>query len=408
MRLGAVLLAVSCLAAAAVLPGLALAQEEHHHAEGPANPMVKQALLFLDAAGGLSPTAVQNTSVPAGPSSPDGASTPVSWTITATKHTKLDSSVFVDIFATVNAPTIVAGGPDGAAFLVQLTLNGEPVEGASSAQRLDSGVLRPGDTPRIKLFIPQPQGFELNPGDELGVLVRYYGVNLADHEAVSYNVGGEQGSRIGFRLRMADLAQLDIPKEVGSWPVAPLEGFDFDAAARKNPGAKVATLRAHQYGFGGAPVTVKNGTQVILQMLVDETLSTSGEGHEGHGHDAGNASWDQNIVTALHGFSLAALDGKLQTVLFDGLVVTMTFDADKPGNYTFFCTVYCGTGHGGMLDRLTIEGVAGPLGADGEPLQNNTTTLGPQEAGNKTPGVALPLLAAGAVAAALLARRRKA
>lgn len=409
MRLGPVLLAALCLTAAALLPGMAFAAGDHseHGAEGPANPMVKQVLLFLAPDGVLAPAAVANATVPAGAATPDGASAPVAWSIKATKHTKLDSSVFVDVFARADAPSLVAGGPDGAAFLVQLIHNGQPVEGAASGQKIGSSLLTPGSEMRIKLFIPQVD-LELMPGDDLGVQLSYFGVNVADHESVSYLLGGETGSRIGFRLRMASLAELDLPKEVGSWPVAPLEGFDFQAAAKKDPAAKVATLRAYQFGFNGAPVVVKNNTKVVLHLLVDESLAANPD-HSGHGHAGAEPSWDQNVVSALHGFSLGSLDPKLQTVLFDGLVVTMTFQADKPGNHTFLCTVFCGPGHGGMVNRLEVQGeVPAATDANGQPLESTQTNLGPQGETKPTPSPAVPLVAAALALVALAARRRKA
>jgi hypothetical protein len=402
MRPGPVLLLAVTLTATAILPGMALAQEDHsaHGDEGPANPMVKQVLLYLQGDGTLAPTPAEAGTVPAGAALPDGSTQPVLWEIEATKNTLLDSSVFVDLYARATRPSLVAGGPEGAAFRIQLAHNGEPVEGAESDQRLPSTLLT-GQEPepvRLKLFLPQVE-LALAAGDKLGLMVSYFGLNPQDQPAIEYLVGGDAGSQMGLRLRMASLAELGLPAEVGPWPVAPMEDFDLDAAQKREPAAKVFTLRAFQFGYRAspAPLSVPNGSKVILQLLVDETLSTAGEGHAGHGHDA-NASWDQNLATPLHGFSLAQLDPRLSTVLFDGLVVTMSFTADKPGNYTFFCTVVCGTGHGGMLDRLTVEGAAPP-----------PQTVDGQTQGNParpTPGFEL-VLALGAVGLAVLARRRR-
>jgi hypothetical protein len=410
MRPGPVLLISLTLVAAALLPGMALAAGDHagHGSDGPANPMVKSLVLYLDGAGGLGVAPAGNAEVPAGPAMPTGESAPVAWIVEATHNTLLDSSVFVEVFAKVTAPTVVAGGPEGAAFLVQLLHNGEPVEGASSLQKVASGVLTPSEENlQIRLFIPQVD-LALAPGDTIGVAISYYGLNTEALPAIAYVVGGDQGSRIGFRLRMASLSELSIPKEAGPWAIAPLEGFDFAAAAKKSPDAKVFTLKAFQFGFHGAPIVVPNGTQVILQLTIDETLSTAGEGHEAHAHGDTNASWDQNIVAPLHGFSLQSYDPALSTVLFDGLVTTLTFHAERPGNYTFMCTVFCGSGHGTMLDRLTIEGPVGNVtGADGQPLEQtqNEQSLGPDKA---TPGPSALAGLAGIAAVALAARRRKA
>lgn len=346
------------LLAAALLPGLVHAAEGHggHGAEGPATPMVKSVTLFLDGAGALVTAPAAAGAVPAAPANVNGESAPTAWEIAATKRTIIDSSIYVELYATTTGPSIVAGGPEGAAFEIQLTHNGEPVEGAVSTQKLPSTLVQAGQSHRMKLFLPQPD-LTVAPGDTLGLQVRYFGLNPEGSPAVQYDVGGEQGSRMVFRLRMASFDQLDVPKEVGSWPVAPSEGFDFAAAQKANPTAKVVTLKAHHWGFQGAPVVVPNGTRLILQLTIDESFAEpSTESHESGAEAPPAAAWDENLLTATHGFSLASLDPRLSTVLVDGLVITMAFDAIGSGNHTFICTVFCGSGHGRMLNRLTIEG----------------------------------------------------
>lgn len=399
MRPGPALLLALALTALALLPGMALADGGHEHgSEGPANPMVKAVTLYLDASGGLAPEPAAAGAVPAGPATPDGTSTPVAWTVAATKNTKLESSIFVELFAAVEQPTLVAGGPEGAAFKLQLAHNGEPVEGAASLQKIPDMFLQPGTEYRLKVFLPQVE-LGLAPGDTLGLEVSFFGLNPEGEPAVKYKVGGEAGSRMVFRLRMAGIAELELPKEVGPWPVAPLEGFDFQAAAKKDPSVKEVTLRAFQFGFRGAPVVVENGTRVVLHLTVDETLGV-GEGHGAHAHDTSGAAWDQSIVTPLHGFGLASLDPRLQTVLFEGLVVTMDFVADKPGNHTFLCTVFCGSGHGRMLDTLRV------LGEEPPPGDVSGSPVGDGAAEAKTPGFEAALLLAGLAAAGIAARRR--
>lgn len=401
MRSRPVALAVLALTAAALLPGMALAAEEHAHgAEGPANPMVKSLTLYLDASGGLSTQPAAAGAVPAGPAMVDGNSTPVLWEVAATKNTRLDSSVFVEFYATVTQPTLVAGGPEGAAFMLQLARNGEPVEGAATPVKLDTTLLQPGALPKMKVFLPQAD-LTLAPGDTLGLLVSFYGLNPEGQPTVQYDVGGEQGSRMVFRLRMASLDEVDLPREqLGAGTVAPLEGFDFQAEGKKDPAVKEVALKAFQFGFRPAPIVVPNNTNVVLHITVDETLSSSTEGHAAHGHADGNASWDQNIATPLHGFSLASYDARLSTLAFDGLVTTLKFTADRPGNYTFICTVFCGSGHGRMLDTLVIEGVAPAPGGGQEPSGEPGVKV------NGAPGFeALAVLAAAGVA--LLALRRR-
>lgn len=400
MRPGpAFLLAASLLA----LPLAPVAgAQDHEHATGPSNPMVKQLLLYLDATGGLSAAPAGAGAVKAGAASPDGTSKPVSWSVEATKRTTIDSSVFVELTAKATSPTLVAGGPDKAAFRIELALNGQPVKGASSVQTADTPLMNTGDERKMTMFLPTAElGIALSPGDKLSLQVSFFGLNPEGNEGMTYMVGGEGGSRVGFRLRMASLDEVEVPKEVGPWPIAPLEGFDFSAALKANPGARVVTLRSFQFGFNGAPVVVANGTKVILQMYVDESLSSSSEGHEAHGHGApADLAWDANRPEPLHGFSLATYDPKLSTVLFDGLVVTMDFTAARPGNYTFLCTVFCGSGHGAMLDRLEV---LGPVGAPPETQGQPQTPAEPPKA---APGPEVALVAAGLALLALGLRRR--
>jgi hypothetical protein len=409
MRSLAAPLTVLALLAAALLPGAGLAApggHGGHGAEGPANPMAKSVLLYLDGTGALAPAPAAAGTVPAGPSNPAGESTPVAWTVAATKNTRIDSSIFVELYAQVVQPTLVAGGPEGAAFEITLTKNGEPVEGARSLQSALSGAALPGEPVRMKLFLPQPQpALALAPGDTLGLQVRYFGVNPEAQPAVQYLVGGEQGSRMGFRLAMASLDELGLPMDqVGRAAVAPLDGFDFKALSKKDPAVKEYTLKAFQFGFHGGPVVVPNGSKVALHITVDESLSTSGEGHAGHGDhgaEGGAGAWDANTVAALHGFALPAFG--VQTVAFDGLVTTLRFTADKPGNHTFLCTVFCGSGHGRMTDVLTVLG-SEPLTPNGSGgTDGQAQTLGPAK---NAPGFA-GLAALGALGALAVALRRR-
>lgn len=367
--------------------------------EDVANPLAKSLLLFPDSSGALSLEASRGrTAVPASTPAAPGVT---EWTIQATKNSRIDSSVFLELHVLAEQPSVVLGGPEGASFLVELTHNGQPVEGAASLQQTSGALIAPGQF-RFRLFFPQPD-ILLAPGDAFGLRVTYFGT-VAEAQPALYYVLGPELTRMQFKIRLASLAELRIPSEVGPWPVALVEGFDFEAAAKKNPDAKVFTLRAFQFGYRGAPIVVPNGTKVILQLLVDESLSTAGEGHGG-GHHAGGAgateagpgAWDEPApLTPLHGFSLAGLDPRLHTVLPDGLVVTMPFVADKPGNYTFLCTVVCGSGHAGMMDRMTIEDPP-------EPQALAPTELGPAK---PIPGVSAVALLAIVASAAVLRLRR--
>ncbi len=54
-----------------------------------------------------------------------------------------------------------------------------------------------------------------------------------------------------------------------------------------------------------------------------------------------------------HGFAI--LDYDISEMLNPGEEVTVDFVADKAGEFTFFCSVPCGTGHSGMQGKLIVN-----------------------------------------------------
>ena len=54
-----------------------------------------------------------------------------------------------------------------------------------------------------------------------------------------------------------------------------------------------------------------------------------------------------------HGFAI--FEFGVNERLSPGRTVTVEFTADKAGEYTFACSVPCGSGHGGMNGRLIVE-----------------------------------------------------
>lgn len=92
------------------------------------------------------------------------------------------------------------------------------------------------------------------------------------------------------------------------------------------PPVKEFNMTAMQFAFEPSTVTVNKGDQVILHI-------TSAD------------------VT--HGISLSAY-GILET-LPPGETKTITFAADKVGEFTFFCSVLCGSGHNSMTGKLIVN-----------------------------------------------------
>jgi heme/copper-type cytochrome/quinol oxidase subunit 2 len=58
-------------------------------------------------------------------------------------------------------------------------------------------------------------------------------------------------------------------------------------------------------------------------------------------------------IDVTHGFALFEFD--VNERLAPGKTVTVEFIADKAGEYTFFCSVPCGSGHGSMNGKLIVE-----------------------------------------------------
>ncbi|MBI4148949.1 cupredoxin domain-containing protein [Candidatus Woesearchaeota archaeon] len=54
-----------------------------------------------------------------------------------------------------------------------------------------------------------------------------------------------------------------------------------------------------------------------------------------------------------HGFSLP--DFNVNSRIEPGQATVVEFVADTPGTYTFFCSVYCGSGHSSMKGTLVVQ-----------------------------------------------------
>ncbi len=56
-----------------------------------------------------------------------------------------------------------------------------------------------------------------------------------------------------------------------------------------------------------------------------------------------------------HGFAILGYDTVRPVVVSPGDTVTLTFVADKRGTFTFYCTVFCGTGHPDHKGLLVVK-----------------------------------------------------
>lgn len=89
---------------------------------------------------------------------------------------------------------------------------------------------------------------------------------------------------------------------------------------------KEIQMTASQWKFEPSEITVNEGDVVRLQV--------------------------KNIDVA-HGFALSSFGVNKQ--LPAGQTTTVEFVADKKGTFTFSCSVFCGSGHGGMTGKLIVQ-----------------------------------------------------
>ncbi|MCA1812860.1 MAG: hypothetical protein LC624_02780 [Halobacteriales archaeon] len=387
--------------ASLTLSGTALAQDESQsHQHGPVDPLLQPVQLYLTADGTMQLAAPQPGLIAAPASDPAGSAAPLVWTIAATHNTTLDSAVNVNVYAKVRSATLNPAAQNGnGTFRVALQKNGADVPGAEAYQKLDDLLLQQDAEYRIHLFI-QKVPLDLKPGDTLGFTVTFLGPSLAPAPSMAYTLGGANASGISFRLKYPGMDELGY--QADGWKHYDAFSFDFDAAKKSAPaGTRVVTLRAFQFGYNGGPIVVDNSTHVVLQLTIDEGFAPGGGDHSGHAHETpAGVQWDWGPTAPLHGFSLASYDPRLNAQIRDGEVVVLDFQADRPGNYSYLCIVFCGAGHGNMRDVMTIHGL-GPGDVQEQQLPPPTGSDGKKTSGFEG------LAALGAVGAALLVARRQ-
>jgi cytochrome c oxidase subunit 2 len=91
------------------------------------------------------------------------------------------------------------------------------------------------------------------------------------------------------------------------------------------PEVKEINVTAKQWEFTPSSITVKKGQSIRLRIT------------------------SQDVT---HGFSL--LDFGINEQLTPGGTVEIQFIPDKAGSFTFRCSVFCGSGHGGMKGTLVV------------------------------------------------------
>lgn len=92
------------------------------------------------------------------------------------------------------------------------------------------------------------------------------------------------------------------------------------------PVTKTFNITAKQWAFEPSRIVVNEGDTVVLKIT---------------------------SVDVDHGFGLSAFGVSVK--LAPNTTETVSFVASKKGTYTFFCNVFCGSGHGSMKGTLVVE-----------------------------------------------------
>ena len=95
---------------------------------------------------------------------------------------------------------------------------------------------------------------------------------------------------------------------------------------QSSPQVHEVSLKVFQFGFDPDTVTVKKGEKV--KLLLTSTDVTHGISIDGYGMDA---------------------------VLRPGVETPLEFTATKSGTFSFYCSVFCGSGHKTMTGKLVVQ-----------------------------------------------------
>ncbi len=92
------------------------------------------------------------------------------------------------------------------------------------------------------------------------------------------------------------------------------------------PSVKEFDITAKQFEFIPSIISVNQGDKVRLNVTSEDVA---------------------------HGFSISEFN--INENLKPGVAKTIEFTADKSGEFTFSCSVYCGTGHSSMKGKLIVK-----------------------------------------------------
>jgi cytochrome c oxidase subunit 2 len=101
--------------------------------------------------------------------------------------------------------------------------------------------------------------------------------------------------------------------------------FPLHLTSNNNISGNTVNVTAFQWGYNPSTITVKQGDNVTLYLTSEDVT---------------------------HGFELDAYG--INTQITPGQITIVNFIADKPGTFTFYCSVFCGSGHSTMQGTLIV------------------------------------------------------
>ena len=132
---------------------------------------------------------------------------------------------------------------------------------------------------------------------------------------------GVAGYALGFQVPAPE-ARVD-PRTVATDPNSPWSNPGWRELA---PGKYEAYVLAQIWLFNPREITVPAGSTVTFYVTSKDLQ---------------------------HGFKIQ--DTNINMQVLPGYVSKLTVTFDKPGEYPFICTEYCGTGHAAMFGKITVE-----------------------------------------------------
>jgi cytochrome c oxidase subunit 2 len=105
----------------------------------------------------------------------------------------------------------------------------------------------------------------------------------------------------------------------------------------------------HRIPQAGATEVYVNGRQWMYEVRYPDGRTAINEIRVPQGKPV---KFILSATDVLHGFYLP--DFRVKMDMIPGRITTLLLQPDRPGQYQIFCTVYCGTGHSNMLEKLIV------------------------------------------------------